>query len=62
MLMASIICFTSPLALLYAFRARRKAQQRELARGGLALSLIVFFFFAMLMMGAILDLKDALCR
>ncbi len=60
--MESIICFTSPLALLYTLHARRKAEQRELARAGLALSVIVFFLFVSLMIGALLNLKDALCR
>jgi hypothetical protein len=62
MLMESILCFASPLAVLYAFHARRKAPQRALAWIGLILSLVVFVPFAMATMGAVLNLKDALCH
>ena len=62
MLMESILCFASPLAVLYAFHARRKAPQRALAWIGLILSLVVFVPFAMATMAAVLNLKDALCH
>jgi len=62
MLMESILCFGSPLAVLYAFHARRKAPQRALAWIGLILALVVFVPFVMSTMGALLNLKDALCR
>ena len=61
MLMASILCFTAPLAVVYGFHARRNAPQRALAWVGLILSLIVFVPFVMAMIGAILSLRDALC-
>jgi hypothetical protein len=62
MLMESILCFASPLAVLYAFHAKRKAPQRALAWIGLILCLVVFIPFAMATMGAVRDLKDALCH
>jgi hypothetical protein len=62
MLMASIFCLTTPFALLYGFHARRNAPQRALAWAGLALSLVVFIPFAMLMIGSALSLKDAFCH
>ena len=62
MLMEGILCFASPLAVLYAFHARRKAPQQALAWIGLILSLLVFVPFAMATMAAILNLKDALCH
>ncbi len=62
MLMESILCFGSPLAVLYAFHARRKAPQRVLASLGLILSIAVFVPFVMAMMRTVLSLKDALCR
>ncbi len=62
MLMASIFCLTAPLALLYGFNARRKAPQRALAWVGLALSLVVFVPFVMVMIGSALNLREALCR
>ena len=62
MLMESILCFASPLAVLYAFHARRKATQRALAWIGLILSLVVFVPFVMATMAAVLNLKDALCH
>jgi hypothetical protein len=62
MLMESILCFGSPLALVYAFHARRKAPQRGLAWIGLILSIVVFIPFVMATMGAVLNLKDGLCR
>jgi hypothetical protein len=61
-LMESILCFASPLAVLYAFHARRKAPQRTLAWIGLILSLVVFVPFVMAAMAAVLNLKDALCH
>ncbi len=61
-LMESIFCFTSPLAVFYGFHARRKAPQRVTALMGLLLSLLVFVPFAMVVIGAILDLTGALCQ
>ena len=60
MLMESIFCFASPLAVLYAFHARRKAPQRALSWIGLILSLVVFVPFVMAIIAAVLNLKDAL--
>ena len=62
MLMESILCFVSPLAVLYAFHARRKAPQRVLSWIGLILSLVVFVPFVMATMAAVLNLKDAFCH
>jgi len=61
MLMASILCFTAPLAVVYGFHARRNAPQRALAWAGLILSLVVLVPFVIAMIGAILSLRDALC-
>jgi hypothetical protein len=61
-LMESILCFGSPLAVLYGFHARRKAPERVLAWIGLVLSLVVFVPFVMAMIAAVLNAKDALCR
>jgi hypothetical protein len=61
MLLASILCFTAPLAVVYGFHARRNAPQRALAWAGLILSLIVFVPFVIAMIGAILSLRDAFC-
>jgi len=60
--MVSIFCLTTPFALLYGFHARRNAPQRALAWTGLALSLVVFVPFVMLMIGSALNLREALCR
>ncbi len=60
--MQSIFCFTSPLAVFYGFHARRKAPQRATALAGFLLSLLVFVPFIMVTIGAILDLKGALCH
>jgi len=60
--MESIFCFTSPLAVCYGFHARRKAPQRALGWTGLILSLAVFVPFVMAMLGAVLNLKGALCH
>ena len=46
-LRASILSFTSPVAVLYSFHASRKAPDRGLAWIGLILSLIVCIFFVM---------------
>jgi hypothetical protein len=62
MLMESILCFTAPLAVVYAFHARRKAPQRALAWLGLVLSLVVFVPFVMAMIGAALNLRDRWCQ
>ncbi len=62
MLMGSIVCFTAPLAVVYGFHARRKAPQRALAWAGLVLSLVVFLPFVVVMIGAVLNLRDALCH
>lgn len=62
MLMESILCFTAPLAVVYAFHARRKAPQRALAWLGLVLSLVVFIPFIMAMIGAVLNMRDMLCH
>ena len=61
-LMVSIFSFTVPLALLYGFHARRKAPQRALAWAGLVLSLVVFVPFVVVMIGAVLNLRDVLCH
>jgi hypothetical protein len=61
-LMASILCLTSPFAVLYGFHARRHAPQKALAWAGLVLSLVVFVPFVMVMIGSVLNLKDALCH
>ncbi len=62
MLMESILCLVSPLALAYGFHARRKAPQRALAWIGLILSVVVFIPFVLVTIGPLLNLKDALCR
>ncbi len=61
-LMVSIFCFASPLAVLYGLHARRKAPERRLAWIGLSLSLGVFVLFVLQMINAVLDLGHALCR
>ena len=62
MLMESILCFMAPLAVVYGFHARRKAPPRALAWAGLVLSLVVFLPFVAVMIGAVLNLRDALCH
>ncbi len=62
MLMVSIFCMAAPLSLMYGFHARRKAPERGLAWAGLALSLVVFLPFVMVMIGSALNLRNALCR
>jgi hypothetical protein len=62
MLKVGIFCLTAPIALIYGFHARRKAPERALAWAGLALSLIVFIPFVMMMIGSVLNLREALCR
>ena len=62
MLMESILCFASPLALLYAFHARRNAPQRAVTWIGLSLSIVVFVPFVSAPMAAVLNFKDALCH
>ncbi|MGD1083509.1 MAG: hypothetical protein ABSA47_02015 [Verrucomicrobiota bacterium] len=60
--MESILCLTTPIAVVYGFHARRKAPQRALAWAGLVLSLVMFVPFVMLMIGSVLNLRDMLCR
>ncbi len=62
MLMVSILCFTSPLAVAYGFHARRYAGQRTLAWGGLILSFIVIVPFVLFMVDSVLRLGASLCR
>lgn len=61
-LLASILCLTSPFAVLYGFHARRHAPQKALAWAGLVLSLVVFVPFVMVMIGSAMNLKDMLCH
>lgn len=61
-LMESILCFAAPVALLYAFHARRKAPERTLAWIGLVLSFLVFIPFVMAMIATVLNLGERLCR
>jgi hypothetical protein len=61
-LMESILCFAAPVAVLYAFHARRKAPERGLVWIGLVLSLLVFIPFVMAMIGTVLNLGLKLCR
>ena len=62
MLMVSVFCFTSPLAVAYGFHARRHAAQRPLAWAGLVFSLTVFAVFTLVMLASVLNLKESLCR
>jgi hypothetical protein len=62
MLMESVLCLTAPLAVFYGFHARRKAPDRALAWAGLVLSLVMFVPFVMAMIGAVLNLGNALCH
>ena len=61
-LMASVLCLTAPLAVMYGFHARRNAPERALAWAGLVLSLIAFLPFVALMISSALSLRDAFCR
>jgi len=60
--MAGIIGFSSPLALIYAFHARRKAMDRGFAWAAFVLALLVFVPFAFLIIGSALNLGVTLCR
>ena len=62
MLMESIVCFTSPLALAYGFHARRYATRRALAWVGLLFSLLVFVPFVVMMVASVLNLGESMCR
>jgi hypothetical protein len=61
-LKVSVLCLTTPIAVLYGLHAWRHAPERALACIGLVLSLIVLVPFGLVMIGDAMGLASMLCR